>query len=73
MLTIVIYLYFQVWISFAQFERTSGSDNSVQNTRAVYKEANKALGSVEEKEERQMLLESWQTFEVRRWHIYKHT
>ncbi|KAJ8309533.1 hypothetical protein KUTeg_014407 [Tegillarca granosa] len=53
----------KVWISFAQFEKTSGSDRSVENTRAVYKEANKALRSTEEKEERLMLLESWQKFE----------
>lgn len=53
----------KVWISFAQFEKTTGEENCLENARNVYKEANKSLKTTAEKEERQMLLESWQEFE----------
>ncbi|XP_008107294.1 crooked neck-like protein 1 isoform X2 [Anolis carolinensis] len=53
----------KVWISFAQFELSSGNDDSVTRCRQVYEEANKTMRNCEEKEERLMLLESWRNFE----------
>ncbi|VDI25570.1 crooked neck [Mytilus galloprovincialis] len=54
----------KVWISFGQFEKTTGEDSYIDKARTVYKEANNAMKSAGEKEERLMLLESWQEFEV---------
>ncbi|CAG2250098.1 CLF1 [Mytilus edulis] len=53
----------KVWISFGQFEKTTGEDSYIDKARTVYKEANNAMKSAGEKEERLMLLESWQEFE----------
>ncbi|NWI96190.1 CRNL1 protein, partial [Pitta sordida] len=53
----------KVWISFAQFELSAGRDERLQCCRHIYEEANKAMRSCEEKEERVMLLESWRAFE----------
>ncbi|XP_060109579.1 crooked neck-like protein 1 isoform X2 [Heteronotia binoei] len=53
----------KVWISFAQFELSAGSDNSLSRCRQIYEEANKTMRNCEEKEERLMLLESWRNFE----------
>ncbi|XP_039572801.1 crooked neck-like protein 1 [Passer montanus] len=53
----------KVWISLAQFELSAGRDERLQRCRQVYEEANKAMRSCEEKEERVMLLESWRSFE----------
>ncbi|NXK96104.1 CRNL1 protein, partial [Formicarius rufipectus] len=53
----------KVWISFAQFELSAGQEQRLQRCRQVYEEANKAMRSCEEKEERVMLLESWRSFE----------
>ncbi|CAG2250099.1 CLF1 [Mytilus edulis] len=53
----------KVWISFGQFEKTTGEENCIEKARTVYKEANNAMKSAGEKEERLMLLESWQEFE----------
>lgn len=53
----------QVWISLAQFELSAGQDERLQHCRQVYEEANKAMRSCEEKEERLMLLEAWRAFE----------
>ncbi|CAJ0962442.1 unnamed protein product [Ranitomeya imitator] len=53
----------KVWISFAQFELTTGSDDTVMKCRQIYEEANKTLRNCEEKEERLMLLESWRSYE----------
>ncbi|NXA07798.1 CRNL1 protein, partial [Sapayoa aenigma] len=53
----------KVWISFAQFELSAGREERLQRCRHVYEEANKAMRSCEEKEERVMLLESWRSFE----------
>ncbi|KAK7815788.1 hypothetical protein U0070_025248 [Myodes glareolus] len=52
-----------VWISFAQFELSSGKEGSVAKCRQIYEEANKTMRNCEEKEERLMLLESWRGFE----------
>ncbi|XP_052275538.1 crooked neck-like protein 1 [Dreissena polymorpha] len=54
----------KVWISYAQFERTTGEPEYVKNTRRIYQEAASALRTSEEKEERLMILESWQAFEA---------
>lgn len=54
----------KVWISFGQFEKTTGEENCIEKARTVYKEANNAMKSAGEKEERLMLLESWQEFEA---------
>ncbi|XP_036042168.1 crooked neck-like protein 1 isoform X2 [Onychomys torridus] len=53
----------KVWISFAQFELSSGKEGSVTKCRQIYEEANKTMRNCEEKEERLMLLESWRGFE----------
>lgn len=53
----------QVWISLAQFELSAGQEERLPRCRQVYEEANKAMRSCEEKEERVMLLESWRSFE----------
>ena len=53
----------KVWISFAQFELSSGKEESVAKCRQIYEEANKTMRNCEEKEERLMLLESWRGFE----------
>lgn len=54
---------FKVWISFAQFELSSGKEGSLAKCRQIYEEANKTMRNCEEKEERLMLLESWRSFE----------
>ncbi|NXY60021.1 CRNL1 protein, partial [Callaeas wilsoni] len=53
----------KVWISFAQFELSAGREERLPRCRQIYEEANKAMRSCEEKEERVMLLESWRGFE----------
>ncbi|NXO43018.1 CRNL1 protein, partial [Locustella ochotensis] len=53
----------KVWISLAQFELSAGQEEQLLRCRQVYEEANKAMRSCEEKEERVMLLESWRSFE----------
>ncbi|NXQ01687.1 CRNL1 protein, partial [Vidua macroura] len=53
----------KVWISLAQFELSAGQEDRLQRCRQIYEEANKAMRSCEEKEERVMLLESWRSFE----------
>ncbi|XP_018432138.1 PREDICTED: crooked neck-like protein 1 [Nanorana parkeri] len=53
----------KVWISFAQFELTTGAEDTLAKCRQIYEEANKTLRNCEEKEERLMLLESWRSFE----------
>ncbi|NWZ83232.1 CRNL1 protein, partial [Poecile atricapillus] len=53
----------KVWISLAQFELSAGREERLPRCRQVYEEANKAMRSCEEKEERVMLLESWRSFE----------
>ena len=54
----------QVWVSYAHFERGTEEDDAMVKARGVYRRANNMLKSSEEKEERLMLLESWQQFEV---------
>ncbi|KAM4772886.1 crooked neck-like protein 1 [Rhinophrynus dorsalis] len=53
----------KVWISFAQFELTTGNEDTLGKCRQIYEEANKNLRNCEVKEERLMLLESWRSFE----------
>ncbi|NXH90628.1 CRNL1 protein, partial [Edolisoma coerulescens] len=53
----------KVWISFAQFELSAAREERLPRCRQIYEEANKAMRSCEEKEERVMLLESWRSFE----------
>ncbi|NXQ45188.1 CRNL1 protein, partial [Catharus fuscescens] len=53
----------KVWISLAQFELSAGQEERLPRCRQVYEEANKAMRSCEEKEERLMLLEAWRAFE----------
>jgi len=50
----------KVWISFAQFERSSGR---MQEARAVFEEAYNYLRSAEQKEERVLLVQNWKQFE----------
>ena len=56
----------QVWISYANFELSIQSENgeNVKNARKVYSDGNKSLKNNNVKEERLMLLESWQEMEV---------
>ncbi|WAR18187.1 CRNL1-like protein [Mya arenaria] len=54
----------KVWISYAQFEKTTGEVEYVKNTRRIFQEAAATLKKAEEKEERLMILESWQAFEA---------
>lgn len=53
----------KVWISFAQFEASTGTDESIIQARTVYERASKSLRNAEEKEERVMVLEAWKEFE----------
>ncbi|XP_064601613.1 crooked neck-like protein 1 [Liolophura sinensis] len=53
----------KVWVSFAQFERSTEEDNAIANARQVYREGHRSLRSLEDKEERLMLLEAWVEFE----------
>ncbi|XP_061172995.1 crooked neck-like protein 1 [Saccostrea echinata] len=55
----------KVWISFANFELSIQSEegSNVKNSRKVYSEGNKSMKNNNEKEERLMLLESWQEME----------
>ncbi|XP_062621524.1 crooked neck-like protein 1 [Saccostrea cucullata] len=55
----------KVWISFAHFELSVQSEDgsNVKNARKVYSEGNKSMKNNNEKEERLMLLESWQEME----------
>ncbi|XP_041325204.1 crooked neck-like protein 1 isoform X2 [Pyrgilauda ruficollis] len=53
----------KVWISLARFELLAGQEERLQRCQQIYQEANKAMCSCEEKEERVMLLESWRSFE----------
>ena len=55
---------FQVWQSFAQFELSINDSESVKKCRGVYQQANIAMKTADEKEERLMLLEAWKDFEV---------
>lgn len=53
----------KVWLSFAKFESSTESEESVTNARSVYDRADKALKNSDSSEERAMLLESWKDFE----------
>lgn len=53
----------KVWLSYAKFEASLGTEKGIGNTRKVYEEANKALRTGSSNEERAMLLESWRDFE----------
>ena len=54
----------QVWISYAQFELSTGEDDCMVNCREVYRQANRLLKTAGHKDERLLLLESWKEFEV---------
>ncbi|RMX52841.1 hypothetical protein pdam_00011340, partial [Pocillopora damicornis] len=53
----------KVWISFAQFEASTATDESIIQARTVYERASKSLRNAEGKEERVMVLEAWKEFE----------
>ena len=53
-----------MWISFAQFEQSIAEDRNHEGVRQVFQEGNEALKEAQAKEERLMLLETWQAFEV---------
>lgn len=53
-----------MWISYAKFERGTEEEDAVEKARSVYRRANQQLQNSMEKEERLMLLEAWQEFEV---------
>ena len=46
------------------FEKTTSDPEAVENSRKIYQEAARAMKGTNEKEERLMILESWQAFEV---------
>ena len=64
---IMSYIVEQVWISFAKFELGCGSDDALEKSRNIYKEANEMLKQNDEKEQRLLILEAWLNFEVRNW------
>ena len=47
------------------FEKSTGEPEAVKNSRKIFQEAANAMKDANEKEERLMILESWQAFEVR--------
>ena len=53
----------KVWLSYAKFEASLGSEKGYTNCRGVYKRADKLLKDEQSNEERAMLLESWFSFE----------
>ncbi|CAG5133742.1 unnamed protein product [Candidula unifasciata] len=53
----------KVWISYAKFELSLPEDGALARSRAVYREANRALKNSPDKEERLLLLEAWQSLE----------
>ncbi len=61
----IVVLLLQVWISYAQFELSLGTEDCLQKTRDVYRDSCNAMKDTNEKEERLMLLENWKEFEVR--------
>jgi len=56
-------LHFKVWMSYAQFEMSSGDGDSLILARRVFERANQCLRKAGEKEERVKLLETWKVFE----------
>uniref|UniRef100_A0A0B7A869 Crooked neck-like protein 1 n=1 Tax=Arion vulgaris TaxID=1028688 RepID=A0A0B7A869_9EUPU len=53
----------KVWISYAKFELSISEEGALNRSRTVYREANRALKNSQDKEERLILLESWQALE----------
>ncbi|XP_005094945.1 crooked neck-like protein 1 [Aplysia californica] len=53
----------KVWTSFARFELTLPDERALEKARAVFREANLELKTSDDKEERLLLLESWQAVE----------
>ena len=54
-----------MWLSYAQFEMTTGEDDCVKKSRDIYRKANQSFKeSNESKEERMMILEAWRQHEV---------
>ena len=53
----------KVWLSFAKFEASVGTEEGAANARSVYERANRSLVSGYSSEERAMLLEAWKDFE----------
>jgi len=59
MISVKLGSYMQVWLSYAQFEMTTGADDSAAKCRNVYKKANDSLkDDSSAKEERVMLRNS---------------
>lgn len=55
----------KVWISYAEFETTTGEETSIEQARNIFRKGDKALRREEVKEERMMLLEAWKIFEYK--------
>lgn len=53
----------KVWLSFAKFEASLGSEKGFTNCRGIYERADKCLKNGQNNEERAMLLECWLDFE----------
>jgi len=53
----------KVWTSFARFELSLPESDNMEMARKVYREANRELKNVEDREERLLLLENWQQME----------
>ncbi len=60
----ICFVLLQVWISYAQFELSLGTEDSLQKARDVYREGCQSMKEINDKEERLMLLENWKEFEV---------
>ncbi|XP_031567761.1 crooked neck-like protein 1 [Actinia tenebrosa] len=53
----------KVWISYGQFESSTGAEASREQARNIFQRADKHLKNTSNKEERVMLLEAWKDFE----------
>lgn len=56
-------MHVKVWMSYAQFEMTCPGDDRIAMARRVYERANHSLRDANQKNERVLLLEAWQSFE----------
>jgi crooked neck len=53
----------KVWLSYAKFESSLESEDSIEKGREVYENGDRSLQTSESREERMMLLEAWKEFE----------
>lgn len=62
---IILLQIYQVWLSYAQFEMSTGQEDCVAKARHVFSKANQTFKeNAEAKEERMMVLDAWKQHEV---------